>query len=305
MQVNDLQVVLKVAEFKSIKKAAESLDLSTATASAALFRVEKHFGIELFQRTTRQLKVSNAGEKHIPQIEQAILLLSQIEQNAKSELDIIDGALRLAAPSDFGRNLVLDWVNEFLDIHPKLSLKFHVSDSNIDFYRAPVDVALRYGAPKDSGMYGFKICDVPRVLCASPAYIEQYGKPASLQELESHNGLCYQLHDIVHDVWEFSQGDEIYKVKMQSNRVANDAELVRRWCVAGKGVAVKSVLDMSSDLINGNLETLLPNFTPVSTELWLICPSRQLITPAIRTLRTFITERCTEVLKELEQRNLL
>lgn len=299
MLIDDLNVVLKVAEFKSIKQAAESLDIQTATASAAVKRVEKAFGMELFVRSTRNLRLSSSGEKHLPQIEKALLLLSQIAQNAKEEQNIVEGELRLAVPSDLGRNIVLPWLDTFAEQHPNLSVRLHISDSHVDFYRAPVDVALRYGSPKDSSMYGFKLCDVPRVLCAAPQYLASQPKPKTPADLHQLNGLLYQLHDIVHNVWEFSHKGQIYKAKMQSNKSSNDAEVVRRWCVAGKGVAVKSALDMSNDLINGNVVSLLPGYEPEPTELWLICPSRQLITPAVRLLRDFIKHQCETLLTTL------
>ena len=301
MLTSDLNVVLKVAEFRSIKKAAESLDLLSATASAALMRVEKSLGVELFQRSTRQLKVSPEGERFIPKIEQALLLLSQIEQDSKNERGIIDGEIRLAAPSDLGRNFVVDWLDEFIDAYPEVSLKLHISDSVVDFYREPVDIGLRYGEPKDARIYGFKICEVPRILCASPSYLEKFGQPHHPDELVHHNGLIYQLHDIAHDTWEFSRSDEKFKIKMKSNRMTNDAELVHRWCLSGKGIALKSSLDMSADLLNGSLVRLLPDYSPVGTELWLICPSKQLITPAIRELRDHLTTKCKGIMDELER----
>ena len=278
MLIEDLQLVLKVAEFKSIKQAADSLDISVAVASAALKRVEKDYGVELFIRSTRNLRLSSSGEKYIPQIESALLILNQIGQSAKEELNIVDGDLRLAMPSDLGRHIVLPWLDEFAEQHPSLNLKLHFSDMNIDFYREPVDIALRYGAPKDSTMYGFKICDVPLVLCASPAYLAKAGTPKKPEDLAHHNGLLYQLRDVIHNVWDFSQNGKELKVKMNSNRATNDAEIVRRWCVAGYGVATKSSLDMSKDLMAGNVVSLMNDCQPKQKELWLICPSRQLIT---------------------------
>jgi DNA-binding transcriptional LysR family regulator len=106
MLLKDLQVVLKVAEFRSIPAAATHLDMRTATASAALKRVENALGAELFVRTTRQLRLSSAGERYIPQCGQALLMLDQARQNMRDDLDIVDGALRITLSSDLGRNLV-------------------------------------------------------------------------------------------------------------------------------------------------------------------------------------------------------
>lgn len=305
MLLEDLQVVLKVAEFRSITAAATSLNMRTATASAALKRVESTLGVELFIRTTRKLRPSHAGERYIPQCEQALLMLDQARLNMKHDLDTVDGELRIALSSDLGRNMVIPWLDEFMETHPKVSLKTNISDSNIDFYRDSVDIALRYGSPDDANLYGFKICNVPGLLCATKAYLDENGTPKHPHELVTHNGLFYQLHDITHDVWEFSDAEKNYKIKMSGNRSANDGDLVRRWCVADKGLAVKSCLDMSADLLSGKVINVMPEFKPRSTELWLICPSRQSITPAVRLLRDTLKEKCTGILNQLIDKGIL
>jgi DNA-binding transcriptional LysR family regulator len=305
MLLEDLNVIVKVAEFRSITAAAESLDMRTATASAAIKRVEHKLGVDLFIRTTRRLRLSVAGEKYIPHCEQALQMLNLAQQNVKDDLDIIDGELRISVPSDLGRNIILPWLDEFMQLHKGISVKIHISDSNIDFYRDPVDIALRYGSPNNPNLYGFKICNVPRIVCATPEYIESYGLPEHPNDLTTHNGLLYQLHDILYDVWEFTHNDKLIKVKIQSNRASNDAELVRRWCVNGKGIAAKSCLDMSHDLLNEKVVPILPEFEARSTELWLICPSRQSITPAVRLLREHLKIKCSDVLSQLINKGIL
>jgi len=305
MYLQDLQVILKVAEFRNITAAAANLDMRTATASAALKRVESVLGVELFIRTTRQLRLSSAGERYIPQCEQALLMLDQARQNMKDDLDIVDGELRISLSSDLGRNLVTPWLDEFMETYSNVSLRSHISDSNIDFYRDSVDIALRYGSPNDANLYGFKICDVPGLLCATQEYLDKNGAPKHPHDLASHNGLFYQLYDVIHDVWEFSGGGTEYKVKMSGNRASNDGDLVRRWCVAGKGLAVKSCLDMSADLLSGKVVSVMPEFKPRATELWLICPSRQSITPAVRLLRDSFKEKSRGILIQLIEKGIL
>ena len=177
MLLQDLEVILKVAEHRSITAAATQLDMRTATASAAVKRVESTLGVDLFVRTTRSLRLSNAGERYIPKCQQALLMLKQARLNIMDDWDSIEGELRLAVSSDLGRNLVMPWLDELMQAHPKLSLKTNISDSNIDLYRDYVDIALRYGSPDDASLYGFKICNVPVLLCATQPYLEQYGMP--------------------------------------------------------------------------------------------------------------------------------
>lgn len=167
------------------------------------------------------------------------------------------------------------------------------------FYRDSVDMALRYGKPTDANLYGFKICNVPRLLCATKEYLDEHGRPEHPEDLPSHNGLLYQLYDVIQNVWEFSDSKTHYKIKLNGNRATNDGDLVRRWCVAGKGLAIKSCLDMSADLLAGNVVSVMPEFKSTPTELWLVCPSRQSITPAVRLLRDDFREKTRVILQQL------
>ncbi|WED28564.1 LysR substrate-binding domain-containing protein [Vibrio sp. DW001] len=305
MLLEDLRVILKVAEFRSITAAASHLDMRMATASAAVKRVERSLGADLFIRTTRQLRLSTAGERYIPQCEQALLMLEQAKQNMKDDLDIVDGELRIALSSDLGRNLVVPWLDEFLHTYPEVHLRANISDSNIDFYRDAIDIALRYGSPDDANLYGFKICNAPRLLCATQGYLDANGTPMHPDDLTEHNGLLYQLYDVLHDEWVFLRKDQQYKIKMKGDRASNDGDLVRRWCVAGEGLAVKSCLDMSQDLLAGNILPVMTDYQPYPTELWLIFPSRQSITPAARLIRDALKTKCASILKQLVDNGIL
>ncbi len=305
MGLDDLKVVLNVAEFRSITAAATNLDMRAATASAAIKRVEHELGVELFVRSTRRLRLSSAGEKYLPKCREALNLLDEARTNIRTGDEQVSGELRLSVSSDLGRNRVLPWIDELMAGHSELSLRVKITDSNVDFFRDSVDMALRYGSPSDSNIYGFKICDVPRILCASPGYLQTNGAPEHPHDLASHNGLFYQLQDIPYDLWPFSRGDEEYRVKMRGNRASNDGDLVRRWCLAGKGVAVKSAIDIAEDLLAGRLVHVMPDFQAPGTELWLICPTRQSITPAMRVLRAHLIKKCTQIYETLGDRQIL
>lgn len=305
MLIEDLKFITKVAEFRSITAAATHLDMRTATASAALKRVEQALGSELFIRTTRQLKLSPAGERFLPKCQESLKLLEQAKQNIFDESEQIDSELRISVSSDLGRNLLMPWLDDFMDLHPKVKVKLNVSDSLVDFYRDPVDMALRYGEPNESNLYGFEICRVPSLLCGAPDYIEKHGEPKRPEDLSSHNGLFYQIYDKTHDTWEFYYGEEKVKVKMKGNRASNDGDLVRKWCVSGKGLALKSSLDMSRELLSGEVVSVMPQYQPVTNELWMVFPSRQSITPAARLLRDFLKQKTAEVLKRLTSKNLI
>ena len=308
MNVEDLQVVLKVAELRSITAAATQLDMSTPRASTAVKRVEGALGVQLFIRTTRKLRLSAAGERYIPKCKQALQKLDQAVQAISTELGIVDGELRITVASDLGRNLVRPWLNEFMDTHPEVSVRLKISDRKTDLSRDSIDIVLRYlrpGSFNDVNLHGFKICTVPSLLCASPDYLERHGTPSHPRDLTAHNGLLHELYDVTDDVWTFTMGGEEFTAKMNSNRVANDGDLVRRWCVDGKGLTIKSCLEIWTDLLSGKLVNVMPEYRPSLTELWLIFSSRQLITPAARLLREKIRNKCSDILTELADSGIL
>ena len=152
-----------------------------------------------------------------------------------------------------------------------------------------------------------------RLLCAAPYYLEQYGTPQHPHDLTSHNGLFYQRYEMTHNLWKFTDkqnnskktDNKNYKIKMSGNRVSNDSDLVRRWCVAGKGLAIKSCLNMSADLFAGNIVTVLPQYQPKPSELLIVCPSRQSITPAVRLLRDMLKIKSKEVLQKLTDKGFI
>lgn len=305
MQIEDLEVVLKISELGSITAAATHLDMQSATASAALKRVEAALGAELFIRSTRQLRVSSAGERFLPLCAQSLEQWQHAKQAVTKDNETISGEMRIAVSSDLGRNVIAPWLDAFMAEHPDITLRMHLSDSNIDFYRDAMDMALRYGAPNDASLYGFKICNVPRLLCASPAYLDEHDMPHHPNDLMQHNALFYQLRDILNDAWDFQDEQRRYKIKPKANRAANDGDMVRRWCVAGYGIAMKSALDVADDILSGRLISLLTDYTVPCGELWLICPSRQSITPSMRLLRDALRRHTQQSLQRLVEAGIL
>ncbi|KPZ55148.1 MULTISPECIES: LysR family transcriptional regulator [Pseudoalteromonas] len=302
MKIADLQVLLKVAELQSITAAANQLDMSSSAASVSLKRIEQSLGAQLFVRTTRQIRLTPEGERYLPLCQQALDLLQQGQVLIHEEQQSISGEVRIAVSSEMGRNLMRVLLNNVMDKHSEVTLRLQASDSRADFYRDGVDVALRAltkEAAQDLNLYGFKICNIAHVLCASPDYINKHGEPSAPEDLVNHNALLYKLYEVVHDGWEFYNDNQKYKVKMNSDRAVNDGDIVRRWCIDGTGIAKKSAIDVAEDLLTGRLKRLMPDYKIPLTEMWLVLPSRQLITPAIRLIRDELKHTISQLRKNL------
>ena len=319
MNVNDLTLFVRTADNQSISASARQMDISTAAASAALKRLEKQLGAELFIRSTRQLRITAAGERFLTHCRNALEAIEEGKASLTSMEGEIAGEMRLSVSSDLGRNIILPWLDELMDSHPKLSITLIVGDSLADFYRERVDVALRYGEPEDSSMVAFKIATLKRVVCASPAYLKNMGRPVHPSQLAQHNCLLYRLDNRLYDQWAFKSNDlpvsslgssldkpldkslekgrraEIL-IKVTGNRESNDADLVRRWCVTGKGIAFKSQLDMALDLKAGRVVEVLENYASKKLDLYLICASRQQVTPAVLLLRNELRDKIASLI---------
>lgn len=289
----ELEFFVRAADSGSFSAAARSLDLSPAAASAAIKRLETELKARLFVRSTRSLRLTPDGERFLQHCRVALQALAEGEQALRGDTSQLRGNLQLSMPSDLGRAVVLPWLDTFLDRHPGLRLRVQLSDRLADVYRQPVDLALRYGAPADSALVALPLLpDNRRVACAAPAYLERHGRPLQPSDLRRHNCLRFLLSDDLHARWRFhgSGGDSV--VAVDGDRVSDDGDAVRRWAVAGRGIAYKSWLDVADDVTAGRLEVLLPDWRGERAPLNLICADRRLLSPAVQALREFLTERC-------------
>jgi len=298
MQINDLTLFVRVADCGSITSAATELDISPATASAALKRLEKQLGTSLFVRSTRSLRLTDTGERYLIHCRRALSDLALGQQAVNDVREKISGVVSLAVPSDVGRHVLLPWLDEFMDQYPELKLRLHIGDTLSDFYHDKVDVALRLGTPKDSSLVAFEIAIVQRQLCASPAYIAKYGEVTAIDQLSDHNCLFFMLDERTHDLWRFSKSGREFKIRVTGNRTCNDAEVARRWAVAGKGVVYKSSLDLEGDIISGRLVPMMTDYEGESADLYLVCPGREHVTPVVLLLRDMLREKCKQRLAD-------
>lgn len=292
IRLEDLVIFISAADNGSLSAAARQLDLTPAVASAGLKRLEAELGARLLARSTRSLRLTPDGDRYL---EYARGVMEQVEagQNAVAHgRKMIGGTVSLSIPSDLGRNVLAPWLDDFQAQHPAVSLQVHIGDHVTDMFRSPVAVAVRYGVPEDSSLVALPLApENRRVLCAAPGYFARHGKPATPADLARHNCLRFALSDTLHDRWTFYRGDEASVVNVHGDRSSNDGELVRRWAVAGHGLAYKSRLDVLGDIKEGRLETALDAFAGEDAPLHLVCAHRSMLSPTVNALRDVLRER--------------
>ena len=293
LRFDDLQLFVRAADLGSLSAAARVMDLSPAVASAALKRIEQQLGTRLLARSTRSLRLTAEGEGFLAYARASLSALDEGRRLLASGQDHVSGVLQLSAPSDFGRNQLLPWLDAFQQEHPQLNVRLLLGDRIADLFRQPVDIALRYGEPEDSSLIALPIApDNIRVLCAAPSYLARHGEPRHLEQLAQHNCLLYMLGSRVHDHWGFYDGKRHVSLTVSGDRFSDDADVVRRWAVAGMGIAYKSWLDVSTDVLAGRLRLILPELQGERTPLNLLCAHRAQLSKPINLLRDMLVSRC-------------
>ena len=293
LRFDDLQLFVRAADLGSLSAAARVMDLSAAVASAALKRIEQHLGARLLARSTRSLRLTAEGEGFLEYARAGLSSLDEGRRLLTSGQDQVSGVLQLSAPSDLGRNLLLPWLDAFQREHPGLTVRLLLGDRIADLFKQPVDIALRYGEPEDSSLVALPVAaDNYRVLCASPDYLARHGEPHQLEQLAQHNCLLYMLGTRVHDRWCFHDGKREVSLTVSGDRFSDDADVVRRWAVAGAGIAYKSWLDVSTDVLAGRLKILLPHLQCERAPLNLLCAHRAQLSKPINLLREMLQARC-------------
>lgn len=291
--LRDIEIFVATAETGSLSAAARRLDLTPAAASAAVKRLERELHVALFVRSTRSLRLTQEGEIFLQHCRQGLQAFADGRNLLAGGDATVRGTMQISLPSDLGRNLILPWLDDFQARHPQLQMRVQLSDRIAGVYRQPIDIALRYGLPPDSSLVVLPVApDNQRVLCASPAYLARAGTPKTPTALIGHNCLCYLLGDAIHDRWCFVRGGREESVRVRGDRVSDDGDAVRRWAVAGHGIAYKSALDVADDLHAGRLTALCQEWRGEAAPLNLVCADRRQINPAVRELREFLAARC-------------
>lgn len=298
--LNDLELFVLAAELGSLSAAARQLELSPALASAGLKRLEAELGVPLMLRSTRSLRLTLEGERLLPAARLALAGLRDATEEIATGRRVVRDHLQISLPSDIGRNHILGWLDDFQAYYPEVTFRLQLSDRVADVYRQPVDLAVRYGVQHDSTLVALPLCAANRrILCASPAYIAAHGAPATPEELASRNCLRFRVADELHDQWRFERDGRELRVEVGGDRACDDGDAVRRWAVAGRGIAYKSGLDMAEDIAAGRLVRLCPEWQGEAVPLSLICADRRQLSPTVVLLREHLRARCEALAQKL------
>ena len=287
--IGDLHVLVHTARGGTLTAAARTLGMTPAAASATLKRLEAQLGTRLFERSTRAMRLTPQGQILLDYAVRAFELLDEGESQAAADRATLVGTVRVAAPSDLTRNLLLPLFDEFMATHPGLQLS--VADRVLDVMRDEVDVAIRYGTLADSRLVARTLAKSSPICSASPDYLRRHGTPKTPQELLQHNCITFDRGGRRHRAWRFCRDGQWTEVRVDGDRSVDDASLAREWAIAGMGVILKSEIDQRRDLDSGALVALLTEWQTEPYPLHALLPSGRFVPNRVRALVDFLAER--------------
>ncbi|HEV7309240.1 LysR family transcriptional regulator [Ensifer sp.] len=285
-----LKVFRSVAELNNFAHAGRKLGLSPAAISKNVAELEASVGTRLINRTTRRMALTDEGRLYLDHVVRGLDALEDADKALDPVRQAPGGTLRVAAPMTFSLMKLSSAIPTFLSRYPDLSLDLNLDDRRVDIVREGFDIAIRGSDNlEDSSLIARKLTAMPHVLCASPAYFEAQGEPATPADLKSHSCVRFSLSGHA-GTWEFRKDGRTERVAVRARYSVTSSLAVRDALRAGFGLSLIPSPYVEDDLASGRLRQVLSDWDTVDTALYAIYPSRQHIAPKVRAFLDFLTE---------------
>lgn len=285
-----LETFATVVEKGSFTAAAEALGISKPVVSKQVSQLERHLGVQLLQRTTRRLHLTQAGEVFASYSHRIMSDVREAEQSVLPLQSESQGRLRITAPESLAMSLLPEALLSFQQHYPKVELDVRISGRFVDLVEEGIDVALRVGELEDSSLIARLLMPCKFYACASPGYLKKHGIPRHPDELSEHNCLVYSQSPRS-DTWTFKEenGKDL-NIKVNGNLRSDAGSLLLGAALKGNGIFIGPTYMVANALDKGLLETVLDDYSPVTTGLYAVYPYSKLVSSKIRTFVDYLVE---------------
>lgn len=292
MDTDALRLFVMAADKLNISAAGRELGLAPSVASAWMAKLEKSLGADLMHRSTRKVALSTEGADFLPYARDILAREDAARAALGQGKARISGTLRFTAPSTFADLYIAPLLPEFVALHPEVTLDLRLSDQQFNLIEGSFDLALRNAPLEDSSLRGRKLADDARVLCASPGYVSDHGRPETPDDLRSHQFIAFAGTAPIRLV--DAKGEEVI-FNVATGRcplIMDDGRCQKRATLAGAGISVNSLWSLKEELSKGKLVRVLPEFQLVGeTSLWLLYPQANVLSAKVRVFMDFLIDR--------------
>jgi len=292
--LDDLAVFVHVVERHSFSAAARDLHLAPKTVSKQIARLEQALGTTLFERNTRNVRITSEGRAIAERARVALAVLEELQELATGGSQELSGTIRLTAPTPFGRKFVAPAIHDFCRLHPRVGFDLRLSDQVQDLYSGDLDLAIRMGELADSRLVARRVADNRRILAASPAYLKAHGSPAQPEELERHNCLVFAYPGLLQSTWPLRKGRRETPVAVSGTLCSDNGDVLHAWCVAGLGISLRETWDIHEELRDGRLVRVLPEWEATPSKISIVRARREPVPRRLTAFSDFLFDRWQE-----------
>jgi DNA-binding transcriptional LysR family regulator len=289
-RLSDVEIFLAVVEARSFSRAARRLGRSQPAMSRAVAALETRLGVRLLDRTTRRMRLTEAGAAYAARCRDALEALRAAETDAREAASALRGRVRISAPPTFARIRLGPLLADLAAAHPRIETEWVLSDRNVDLGAEGFDAAIRLGSLPDSSLAARRIARERNVLCASPAHLARDGVPTRVEDLARRNCLVL-AGDRVHAVARFRVNGALRRIPLTGNLASNDLGLLHEAARAGLGIAVLPSWLVADDLRTGALTELLPRARLAPIDVWALVAGGRAAPQRVRVVVDFLVER--------------
>ncbi|MDR2336216.1 MAG: LysR family transcriptional regulator [Burkholderiaceae bacterium] len=291
--LGDVKLFIAVTEVGSLTVAAKKFGYSVAAASVRLTKLENYLGAKLFNRSTKRLEITQDGMEYLKSCSMAVQMLEDAEQKIRVEQKTAVGNIKISAATDFGRYYLFEWLDEFSLKYPKVKVSLMLEDSYSDLLKDVIDVAIRFGRPRESALMVKRLASNYRVLCASPEYLEAHGTPATPEDLAAHEFIVLATSRGVLNEYYFAgpAGQTSYTLPANSTWVVNDGQLATQWALAGRGITRKTIWDVARYLRSGKLNIVLSDYIVQEEGIFSVRSNNKYLPKRMRVFLDFLESK--------------
>jgi DNA-binding transcriptional LysR family regulator len=290
--LNDILVFMSVVDEGSFVAGGEAVGLTRSAAGKAVSRLEDRLGVRLLNRTTRALSMTDDGRVFYDRGLQVLAAVEEAQASLATRTGKPRGVLRLTVPDAYGKLVVLPVVKSYLQAWPDVQAEISFTDRQADIIEEGFDLAIRIGsAAVDSRLVSRVVATYEAVLCASPSYLSERGKPKSLDDLHGHDCLIFSSRN-QRQSWRFRAEDGGWvKAPARSRLRLDSGQAIRDAALAGLGIAHLPSFLIEKELSERRLQRILPELQAEDVIVSAIYPTRRLLEPRVRHFIDLLAQR--------------
>jgi DNA-binding transcriptional LysR family regulator len=281
-----LNSFIKVAETLSFSKAAKQLNMAPSSISRKIDSLECELAVTLFKRSTRQLILTDNGSIFLEGAKKLLPQVNDLIVSVQNKTDEVTGTIKISVFESFGRLHVCSIISSFVKKHPKINIEIELENRIVDLLTEDVDIAIRVGKPKDSGLRARKLTSNKAILCASPEYLKKHGRPETPTDIQKHNCLLLSKKR-QYNYWYFRQEEKYEKILVKGNVSSTGGSPLLESAEGGAGILLLAHWMVSRSIKEGKLEYIDLKWesslnSDFSGEVYAVFHNNKYINPALR-----------------------